>query len=1074
MPAAHSSKINDSHLRSLLGFKGLLLSALITITLTSAAAGEGRAYSPRAETAGVRDQSPPSPPAGAPATGQQPGAPAADAISSYAGRIIKEIRFPAVADEGERKRLLQLIPLQPGQPLERDRLRESIQKLHATGRFADLYAEADRSDDGQVLVSFMTTPNFFIGVVTVDGTASHPAPNQAENASKLQLGELLTPEKIDRALKNLGQLMEENGYYRSSVTVTKKELPEIQQVAIAFHVVPGARARVGEIVLTGHPLHTPAQFEDTAHMHPGDTVSVQLISNALNRLRKKYQKQNRWLAQVAIAKRSYRSEANAIDYTFNVEAGPTVNITAEGFKISRAVFKRNVPVYEEDALDDDLLNEGRRNLLNYLQGRGYFDAKVELKRQSDVGKNQLSVVYVIDPGERHKLVKIEVTGNMAGNKGFTSETIRSRMQVQPASRFFSHGRYSQGLLSDDIGGLENLYRSNGFLDTKITSRVQDDYKGRSNELGVMLNVNIGEQTLVGALRVVGNNAHPEAPLPELNTAVGQAFAQTKIAEDREIILNYYYNRGFPNATFEASAEPLPGSPNRMEVTFTIHEGEQEFVDKLLVSGINYTKMFVVQRQIQVKPGDPLSQTDMLNTQQGLYDLGIFSQVDTAVQNPEGAEKTKNVLVQVQEARRYTFTYGGGFEFQTGQPGASQAQGISGVSPLVSLGVSRLNFRGRDHTITFDGRYGSLQKRGLIRYDAPRWLNKPDWTLSFTGFYDDTFDVTTFHSQRLEGSVQAEDKINKISTIDYRFQYRRVKATDINIGTNLIPLLSLPVRVGEPGFGYIRNTRDSDLETTKGTYNTIDEGVATSYFGSQADFNRLLVQNSTYHAFGKNRANGRKFVFARSIRIGLESPFHDTINVEPGQIAPATSTLIPLAERFFSGGGNSNRGFGLNQAGPRDPQTGFPLGGSALFLNSLELRFPPPTLPFVQDNLSFAIFHDAGNVFTDGKDEVNSLLHWHQRNPALCLQPATATQCNYNYVSQAIGVGVRYKTPVGPVRFDFGYNLNPPAFPGCQNTPNSHFPTPSNYCPPTLTLPHGYFDPQHVSHFNVYFSIGQSF
>jgi outer membrane protein insertion porin family len=146
----------------------------------------------------------------------------------------------------------------------------------------------------------------------------------------------------------------------------------------------------------------------------------------------------------------------------------------------------------------------------------------------------------------------------------------------------------------------------------------------------------------------------------------------------------------------------------------------------------------------------------------------------------------------------------------------------------------------------------------------------------------------------------------------------------------------------------------------------------------------------------------------------------------------------------------------------------------LFLNSLELRFPPPTLPFVQDNLSFAIFHDAGNVFTDGRDEVNSLLHWRQRNPALCLQTATAAECNYNYVSQAIGVGVRYKTPVGPVRFDFGYNLNPPAFPSCQENPNSHFPTPSNYCPPTPTLPHGYFDPQHVSHFNVYFSIGQSF
>ncbi len=1062
-----------------MGFKVLLLSGLTAMTLT-AWAGEASAQStPPADPSqapSVSSQDQPSKALSSETPQSPPKAPAAAAMSSYAGLTVRDIRFPNIPDEAEEKRFLQLVPLQVGQPLDREILRQSIQKLYATGRFADLDAEAERTGDGQVTISFVTSANFFIGVVTVEGTPGHPTASQADNACKLQLGEVFTAEKLERALANLKSLMEENGYYRSAVTFEKTEHPEIQQVAITFHVAPGPLAHVGQVILTGHPLRTPAQVEDTARMHPGDPVSTQRVSNAMNRLRKKYQKQNRWLAQVAIAKRTYHPESNALDYSFNIDPGPTVIITAEGFKISRSVFKRSVPVYEEDALDDDLLNEGRRNLRNYLQGRGYFDAVVDLKRQSDPDKNQLRVVYAIDPGERHKLVKVEITGNLQGNQGFPAELLRSRMQVQPAGRFFSNGHYSQGLLSDDIRGLEDLYRSNGFLDVKISSTVKDDYNGRHNELGVLLTVDIGPQTLVGALNIVGNNTHLDDPLPELNTSVGQAFAQTKISEDREIILNYYFNRGFPNATFEASAQPMPGEANRMNVVFTIHEGKQAFVGKVLVSGLNYTKMFVVQRQIRLKTGDPLSQTDMLNTQQNLYELGIFSQVDTAVQNPDGVETTKNVLLEVQEAKRYTFKYGGGFEFQTGQPtgNGTAAQGGAGVSPLVSFGITRLNFRGRDHTITFDARVGHLQQRGLLRYDAPRWLNSPAWTLSLTGFYDNTLDVTTFTSQRLEGSVQAEEKINKISTIDYRFQYRRVQASHVVVQPNLIPLLSLPVRVGEPGFSFIRNTRDSDLETTKGTYNTFDAGVAASYFGSEADFSRVLLQNSTYYAFGKNRPNGRKFVFARSIRLGLESPFRDTINVEPGETAPANSTLIPLAERFFSGGGNSNRGFGLNQAGPRDPQTGFPLGGSALVLNSLELRFPPPTLPFVQDNLSFAIFHDSGNVFAEARDAWNSLLHWRQKDPALCLQPATAAQCNYNYISHAIGVGVRYKTPVGPVRFDFGYNLNPPAFPGCQNHPNSHFPSPSSYCPAAPASTFNYFDPQHVSRFNVYFSIGQSF
>ncbi len=171
-------------------------------------------------------------------------------------------------------------------------------------------------------------------------------------------------------------------------------------------------------------------------------------------------------------------------------------------------------------------------------------------------------------------------------------------------------------------------------------------------------------------------------------------------------------------------------------------------------------------------------------------------------------------------------------------------------------------------------------------------------------------------------------------------------------------------------------------------------------------------------------------------IGVEIPYGNTFMPQPGaqclEPQPGQPACLPLAERFFAGGGNSHRGFGLNQAGPRDPNTGFPLGGTALFVNNIELRMPPPTLPFFQDNISFVIFHDAGNVFGNAHDLFHNLLRWSQKNPGLCMQPGTATQCDYSYISHAIGVGVRYKTPVGPVRFDFGYNLNPPAFPVCND------------------------------------------
>jgi len=974
------------------------------------------------------------------------------------GSVVTQVNFPGFF--GLDLTMLQnLSGIHEGDTLDRERLRQGLRALFATGRFADLRAQCDRSNDGKIQLSFLTETNFFVGSVTVEGVPNRPSESQIVNASKLQLGELFSKEKLDRAVQNILRLMRDNGFFRATVEDSTETRPATSQVEITFKIRPGEQAHVGTVKVEGNTIYSTGQIEDIAHLHPGDKVTGVTASNAIERIRKKYQDRNHWLAQVEMVSAEYRPESNSVDYTLQLEPGPKVEITTEGFRISASTLRRNVPVYEENALDDDLLNEGRRNLLSYMESRGYFDATVDLKRESDDPNNILRVIYQIDPGERHKVVKI----NISGNQHFRTEELRPGMQTQEATRLLTHGRYSEALLRSDVRDMENQYRANGFAQVKIETQVEDDYKGK-NQIAIFIHIDEGTQTLVGTFQIVGTDRLPPCPTGGpplcLNTQTGQAFSDAWIAQDRDIVLSYLFDNGFPDATFEASATPAPN--HRMDVVFHIQEGERVYVDHVFVNGLEFTKPHIVTRELQMSPGDPLSQGSLLDTQQRLYGLAIFSQVDTAVQNPDGQETRKNVLVQVKESKRYTFNYGLGFEFQTGQATANGEEplGASGVSPLASFDMSRLNFRGRDHTITFQSAVGRIQQRGLISYEAPRWLNNPNLKLSFTGFFDHTLDVVTFTSQRLEGMVQAGQILNKFSTIDYRFNYRLVKASNIHIAPEQIPQLSQPTRVGEPGFGYIRNHRDNDLETSRGSYITADAGVASRYFGSEADFSRLLVQYSTYHAFGKRRKSTREFVFARSTRVGVEIPFAKTIITQPGESAPPGFTLIPLPERFFMGGGNSHRGFGLNQAGPRDPLTGFPLGGAALFLNNFELRFPPPTLPLVQDNMSFAIFHDMGNVFTDGTHMLDSLLRWHQAK-GYCEQAKTATSCSYDYINHAIGVGVRYKTPVGPVRFDFGYDLNPTIFPNF---------TPSTTKPTTYT----FSGTKQASPFNVYFSIGQTF
>ena len=1016
---------------------------------------------------------------------QEPQGPSTAGVSGYEGKIVRLIRIPG-ASARDREHLLQLLAQKAGEPLDRDHVRDSIRALYATGRFADIQAEVVPSGEG-VTLSFTTAANFFVGAVNVEGTPSRPTPNQIVNAAKFQLGELYNQEKLERALENIRQLMQEGGYYRARVTAESTSNAATQQVDILFHIRPGSQAHVGEVKVTGSSRLTSGEVQSIAHMDSGDRVTAALVSGSLQHLRKRFQKQSRALAQVSMAQQEYHAESNAVDFTFQIDPGPVVEISAEGYHISRGVMKKEIPVYEENAVDDDLLNEGKRNLLDYMQTRGHFDATVEIHKKSD--DKIMHVIYDIDPGPLHKLVLVEISGN---KEFLDTAKLRSYLEIQPASRLLSHGRYSGTLLKNDVSTLEGLYRSNGFRQVKIESKVDDDYQGADNHLAVHLKIEEGPRTEVGEVKVIGNQKFVREKLPELSTQAGQPYSEQDLANDRERILNFYFNNGLPNATLEITTNASTAEPNREDVTYTISEGEGFTVDRVMLAGTEHTRDYVVERELQVKEGEPLSQAGLLDTQTRLYNLGIFSQVDTAVQNPEGADPQKNVLVQVEEAKRYTFTYGLGLEFQTGQPGGTTApQGNTGVSPRVGFDVTRLNVGGRNQTLTFQSHVGRLQQRGLVSYTIPKLLDSDKWKLIYTIFYDNSLDVATFTSQRLEGKIDLRQQIGNAGTepgtrpgpssMTYRFDFRRVKASNFakDFSAGEIALLSLPARVGGPGFTFIRDKRDNPLESTKGNYFTLDAFASSSYFGSQADFGRVLAQNSTYHAFGGKGKAGRQFVFARSTTIGLQQPARGTRVLPPGA-CPLNTTLectdittIPLPEEFFAGGGNSHRGFGLNQAGPRDPSSGFPVGGTALFVNNSELRLPPLTLPYLGEGFGFAIFHDMGDVFTAPHDMLKGLLRWHQSNPTLCLPVTVSTtattniwcfnkfnQSGYDYTSHALGVGVRYKTPIGPLRFDFGYNLNP----------TSYF---TGIFDPTTKQLTGYTT-ERLRHFNVFFSIGQPF
>jgi outer membrane protein assembly complex protein YaeT len=618
-----------------------------------------------------------------------------------------------------------------------------------------------------------------------------------------------------------------------------------------------------------------------------------------------------------------------------------------------------------------------------------------------------------------------------GNRYFQSSTLRERLYMAPA-RFPSNlgGRYSDPILEQDKQVLVDLYRSNGFRDAQVVSTKDDDFHGKQGNLSVMLEVKEGTQWFVGKLELDGVAPEDEKQLRTmLQSTTGEPFSETNIAADRESILSYFYNSGYPDATFDWS-QSLGLAPNQVDLRFVIHPGKRQFVRGILVRGLETTNPRLVQKRISLRAGDPISQNRIAESQQKLYDLGIFSKVQTALQNPDGEEDSKYVLFHLDEASRYSFNAGFGAELARIGGGVTtfdSPAGTTGFSPRISLGVSRLNFLGLGHTVGIQTLASTLEQRAQLTYVAQQFMGQENLSLTFSGLFDVSHDVRTFTAHRLEGSVQLAQRVSRSSSFQYRYVFRRVTVPldSLKISSpELIPLLSQPDRAGLVAISFVQDRRDDPTDSKRGMLNTVDTALAWKGFGSETDYTRLVVHNSSYHRLS------RDLVLARSFQLG----YIQRLGGVPE---------IPLPERFFSGGASTNRAFPDNQAGPRDTETGFPLGGSAFLFNATELRFP-----LIGANVGGVLFHDVGNVYSD----ISHLsLRFNQKN----IQ-------DFNYAVHSFGFGVRYRTPVGPIRVDLSYSPNSPRFFGFSGTRDE------------LLAGTGTLINQRINVIQFHFSLGQTF
>jgi outer membrane protein insertion porin family len=975
-----------------------------------------------------------------------------------------------------------------GTPLTQQNVATSLRQLFSTGLFETIEAQGQREGNGMVLV-FKGTPRAFVGTVTVDGAKGATINSQLQYASRLSPGTRYTQAKLDQALDQMRQALADNGFHEPVITQSLNPHPTEQLIDIAFHVSSGPQARVGAVQVTGEPGMSAQAFVRHAHLRAGARVDHDTINRALAAVLRYYKSQNRLEAEIKLESQTYAPETDKSSFKFSATQGPVVKVHVEGAGMTSDRVRRIIPVFEEGTVDEDLLNEGNRRLRDYYQRLGYFDVKVDHQSKAS-DSDEVEIDFTVNLGQRRRVESVSV----AGNHYFDSGTLKDLLAVHAADTLDRHGTYSQALVSADVSALEAVYQNNGFSKVKITSEtnavetqtaiLQNPTHTSRKPAGLTITYNIDEgmQQRVGTVILDGND-HLETSklLPQLNTSPGQLLSPQNLAGDRDELLTEYLSRGFDHARVDVEEKPEPADASKVNIEFHITEGQQIFVRNVLLTGLHYTRPDTVAKAITLHQDDPLSQTALTDTQRNLYDFALFSEVNTAVENPNGGETRKTVLVQATEARRWAFTYGIGFETQTGTPqnnckGISAAgipcdpNGKTGISPRGLADLTRNNLFGREQSASIQATYGLLEQRINLLYQNPHFEGNRNFGLNFSGGYANSQDVTTYVASRLEAGIRWTENFNtpgsflsKANTLVYEYDFRRVKvaASSLQVYPASIPELSAAVRVAGPSVTWIRDTRDSPLDSRRGTYTSFQEFLSGHVFGSEAQFNRLDLSNSSYYGFEKGR-----FVLARNTRYAQERAFGDL-----------SGELIPLPERLYAGGATSLRAFSINAAGPRDPETGFPIGGAGALINSTELRLPPPTLPWLGNTVSFVLFHDMGNVFSNAGDAWASAIRIHQPDRDTCkvlnnpptpnpipTGPKTSTgtqgQCSFNYFAHSLGLGMRYHTPVGPIRLDFSYNLNPPIYPVnidySLSTPDS--------------IPHVGV----ANHFNFFFSLGQTF
>lgn len=900
-----------------------------------------------------------------------------------------------------------LIETLPGAPLSMRAVRESITHLMSLGRFEDVRVFREEGVGG-VRLSYDLQPLHPVDRVAFLGTLG-VSEGDLRAAVVDRFGEAPPAGRAMEVTEALRIFYRDRGYVRASLASRIEETHDPDRATMVIEVIAGPRATITDIVVDA-PAGSSLQLAGTP-VSRGRAYDAAAIEATLLGFEDALRTEGYYEARV-VHTVTFSADGSMAAVAVFVDRGPLVEVAFAGDPLPEADREVLVPVRAEASADEDLLEDAAFAIEEYLHADGYRDGLATFTREES--EDALTITFDVSRGPRYVVTGVSVSGNTA----IDTETLLGLVPFQPGAPFVALS------LQRAVAAAGDMYRSEGFSGVRVEPIVSEaDEEAGARRVAIALRVTEGPQALVRAIRLAGNQVMPVETVRGLMTsAPGVPFSAPVVAADRDRIELAYLDAGYESVVV-ASRAVLVEDGTAADIEIAIDEGPQTLVDRVIVVGNERTATDTIEAALLLRTGEPFGFSARLESQRRLNALGLFRRV-TITALGRLSDPQRDVLVQVEEAPPTTLGYGVGLEGgtrlrPTGPSGQAEERfevaprgffeigrrTLGGKNRSVNL-FARASLRSRDSGLAAapdSGGFGFNEYRVFGTFREPRAFNTSAEIL-VTGILDQairsSFNFVT-REVRAEIGAQATPAV----TVAGRYSYRYTRLFDERFTEEeklLIDRLFPQVRISKFSGSLFRDTRDEALDPDGGTFLGLDADVATRAAGSEVGFAKAFVQAFTYFRLPTER----RAVLALAGRVGVAQGFSREVPIVDGDGRPILGADgrpavemvedLPASERFFAGGDNTVRGFSLDRLGNAATisPSGFPIGGNAEVVLNAELRlalFGP---------FGMTAFLDAGNVF-----------------------PRTG-DLDLTNLRAAAGFGLRYQSPVGPIRIDLGFNLDP--------------------------------------------------